>query len=250
MVSGGERALAVSPDSVDAHGRVTRATVMFADVVGFSELAEKIGPEGAYSAVTGAVKILDGIARRHGGSVDKYLGDCVMVVFGYPVPTADPAGAAAAAALEMREQFREYRRGLDVAAVLDLVVGINTGSMVAGDIRGGAIREFHVLGDAVNVAARLKAKAPRGAIYVGPETHDETKDSFEYEPLGRMQLKGKTVEVPIFELIASRERRSVVSSCSAEPVSARQAALGGGLVRPSRERTVPPDSPVRAACST
>ena len=206
------RALTPSPESVDARGQVTRATVMFADVVGFSDLAEKIGPEGAYSAVTGAVKILDGIARRHGGSVDKYLGDCVMVVFGHPVPTADAAGAAAAAALEMREQFREYRRGLDVAAVLGLVVGINTGAMVAGDIRGGAIREFHVLGDTVNVAARLKAQAPRGAIYVGPETHDETKNTFEYELLGRVRLKGKTADVPIFELIASHERRSGTGS--------------------------------------
>jgi adenylate cyclase len=132
---------------------------MFADIVGFTQLAEKIGPEGAYFAVTGALKILDGIARRHGGSVDKYLGDCVMVVFGYPVPTADSAGSAAAAALEMREQFREYRRRLDGADLLDLVVGINTGSMVAGDIRGRVIREFHVLGDAVNVRGALEGES-------------------------------------------------------------------------------------------
>ncbi len=207
-MNGDVRDPAGDPGSAGPRAQTTRATVMFADIVGFTALAERIGPEGAYFAVTGALKILDGIARRHGGSVDKYLGDCVMVVFGYPVPIADGAGAAAAAALEMREQFHEYRRGLDVAAALDLVVGINTGAMVAGDIRGGVIREFHVLGDAVNVAARLKAKAPRGAIYVGPETHGETQDAFEYEPLGRMRLKGKTAEVPIFELIGSRERRS------------------------------------------
>src|SRR5262249_29901260 len=129
-------------------------------------------------------------------------------VFGYPVPTADAARAATAAALEMREQFRGYRRGLDAAAGLDLVIGINTGSMVAGDIRGDVIREFHVLGDAVNIAARLKAKAPKGAIYVGPEPHAETQDALEYEPLGRMPLKGKAADVPIFELVGSRERRS------------------------------------------
>src|SRR6185369_14601299 len=76
----------------------------------------------------------------------------------------------------------------------------------------------------------LKAKAPRGAIYVGPETHDETKDSFEYELLGRMRLKGKTVEVSIFELIASRERRSGTGSgirlIAGVPLVGRASELG------------------------
>ncbi len=187
--------------------RITRATVLFADVVGFTELSEDVGPERAYFAVTGAVRMLDGIARRHGGSVDKYLGDCLMVVFGHPVAVADPASAAAAAAIEMREAVAECNRGLETGVKLDLVVGINTGAMVAGDVRGGAIREFHVLGDAVNVAARLKAKAPRGRIFVGPETHRESCDAFEYEPLGDMPLKGKTAAVAIFDLVGSRARR-------------------------------------------
>ncbi len=188
--------------------RTTRATVLFADIVGFTELSHRIGPERAYFAVTGALRILDAAARRHGGSVDKYLGDSVMAVFGHPVPVAAPARAAVTAALEMREQVRAYVRALDLEVALDLVIGVNTGAMVAGDVRSGVVREFHVLGDAVNVAARLKARAPRGGIYVGPETERETADEFDYQSLGRMRLKGKTTEVPIFELAGSRERRS------------------------------------------
>src|SRR5262245_4171614 len=180
---------------------------MFADIAGFSELSERIGPEAAYSAVTGALGILDGIARRYGGSVDKYLGDCLLVIFGYPVSAPDAARAAASAAVEMRDQMREYVRGLALAAPLDLKIGINTGSMVAGDVHGSVIREFNVLGDAVNVAARLKAKAPRGGIYVGPETHAEIRDAFEHRELGRMKLKGKAAELAVFELLRSRERR-------------------------------------------
>src|SRR5262245_50001508 len=76
-VSGPAQGSTSDPAGVDPQCRVTRATVMFADIVGFTQLAEKIGPEAAYFAVTGALKILDGVARRHGGSVDKYLGDCV-----------------------------------------------------------------------------------------------------------------------------------------------------------------------------
>jgi class 3 adenylate cyclase len=70
---------------------------MFVDVIGFTGLAEQLGPEVAYFAVTGAMRILDGIARKYGGSVDKYLGDCLMAVFGHPVPVAAPARAAASA---------------------------------------------------------------------------------------------------------------------------------------------------------
>jgi class 3 adenylate cyclase/predicted ATPase len=178
--------------------------VIFADVVGFTELTEQIGPERAYFAVTGALRIMDGVARRYGGAVDKYLGDCLMAVFGHPVPLADPAAAAAAAALEMRDQIAEYARGFAADTTLDLHVGINTGAMVAGDVRGRVVREFHVLGDAVNVAARLKARAPRGRIYVGPETERETTTRFAYAALGSMPLKGKTAEVAIFELLGSR----------------------------------------------
>src|SRR4029078_4007744 len=100
-----------SPPTVPVASRpvpTTRATVMFADIVGFTDLAEHVGPERAYSALTGALRALDGVARRHGGSVDKYLGDCLLVVFGYPLPLADAPRAAPAAALEMQAQMREY----------------------------------------------------------------------------------------------------------------------------------------------
>jgi class 3 adenylate cyclase len=76
---------------------LTRATVLFADLVGFGALSERMGPEPAYLVVTRAVRLLDSVVRRYGGSVDKYLGDCLMAVFGYPVPLARAALAAAEA---------------------------------------------------------------------------------------------------------------------------------------------------------
>ncbi len=196
--------IATDPTTSRAHS--TRATVVFADLVGFTALSEAVGPESAYLAVSGALQLLDGVARRHGGSVDKYLGDALMAVFGHPVPLAEPARAAARAAIEMRDLLREYARDLPVP--LDLVVGVNTGPLVAGDVRGRVIREFHVLGDAVNVAARLKSRAPLGGIYIGPETHREAGDGFEYRELGKLKLKGKAQEVAIFELLRSLERRA------------------------------------------
>src|SRR4051794_26730175 len=206
---------------------------MFADITGFSVLADQVGPERAYFAVTGALRLVDGIARRHGGSVDKYLGDCLLVVFGHPVPLQDASRAAAAAALEIRDQVGEYTRSLATTVPLDVVIGINTGSMVAGNVGAGIAREFHVLGDAVNVSARLKAKARANAIYVGPETHAETADAFEYRPLGSLALKGKRAAVEIFELLGSRARRAGRGSGARRDhrLVGRDAELGRVMVR-------------------
>jgi class 3 adenylate cyclase/predicted ATPase len=228
-----------SDDPDRPSGRVARATVLFADVVGFTELSERDGPERAYFALTGALRILDQVARRHGASVDKYLGDSLMAVFGHPVPIAEPARAAASAALEMREQLARYVRAL--GASLDLVIGINTGSLVAGDVRGHVIREFHVLGDTVNVAARLKARAPLGSVYAGPQTRSEAGPGFAWRDAGSFRPKGKTVDVTIFELAGSLAPRAGRGTGPVEPgpgfvgrvrelarIAARLEALGAG----------------------
>ncbi len=189
--------------------RLIHATVAFADIVGFTALSERLGPERAYRAVTECLRLLDGIARKQGGAVDKYLGDALMVVFGHPLPHPAPVRAACAAALEMRRRVRERARELRLPVPLDLVVGINSGPMVAGDIRGPVIREFHVLGDAVNVAARLKARAPAGAIWVGPETYACAREQGEFRKLPALRLKGKAEAVAIYELVRERDERIV-----------------------------------------
>lgn len=197
--------------------------MLFADVVGFTDAAESLGPERAYFIVTGAMRILDEIARRHGGAVDKFMSDSLLAMFGFPAPLADAASAAAAAAVEMREEFRKYNVSLDVP--LRLVIGVNTGAMVAGDVRGQVAREFNILGDAVNVAARLKAKAPYGHIYVGPDTEAESRERFEYHPLGTVALKGKAIEVPIFDLIGPRARPARAAGVADVPLVGRTAEL-------------------------
>ncbi len=198
--------------------------MLFVDVVGFTDIAETMGPERAYFAVTGAVRIVDEVARRHGGAVDKFLSDCLLAMFGYPVPIANAAAAAAAAAVEMRDALRTYNASLDIP--LRIVIGINTGELVAGDVRGQVAREFNILGDAVNVAARLKAKAPYGRIYVGPETERESRDAFEYRELGSFALKGKQQEVPIFELVGARDHHTRRVPGTQVPFVGREAELG------------------------
>jgi class 3 adenylate cyclase len=180
-------------------GRLVEATVLFADLVGFGALARTLGTERAYGVVTPCLRSLDEIVRRHGGSVDKYSGDKLLGVFGYPLPLEQHAQAAARAALEMRRQVAAYAR--ELGAALSLHAGVNTGELVAGDIRGPVVREFHVLGDVVNTAARLNAKAPDGEIYVGEETWRATEARLAYRALPPFQLKGKAQPVPAWALL-------------------------------------------------
>ncbi len=196
-----------------------RATVLFADLIGFTALSAAIGPERAYLITTECMRRLDAIARRHGGAVDKYLGDCLMAVFGHPLPLARDARAALDAALEMRRLVRDYVRELRLDPPLELHVGVNSGSLVAGDVRGGAIREFHVLGDCVNVAARLKQRAPAGRIYVGERSAEDTREEFDFAPLEPLALKGKQRALDAFELCEARD----------EPVERERGASGAAV---------------------
>jgi len=175
-----------------------RGAVLFADIVGFTPLSEHAGVEHAYAIVTGCLKLLDGVARRHGGVVDKYLGDALMAVFGIPATLDNPSAAAIAAALEMQRTVEVYNRQVQSPVPLALKAGINTGMMTAGDLRSDVVREFHVMGDAVNIAARLKERASYGAVYVGGDAADDAAGLFAFEPLPPLALKGKSATVAAY----------------------------------------------------
>ena len=177
------------------------ATILFADITGFTGLNERLDVEDAYSIVSASLKLLDGIARKHGGTVDKYLGDCIMAMFGVPLAVED----APKAAIEMHNRIHEFNREQGLVEPLDIHTGINSGKVVSGDVSGPVIREFSVMGDAVNIAARLKDLAPKGQIWIGEETHRHTRDTFEFRPLDALTLKGKSRKVSVYEVVSRRE---------------------------------------------
>ena len=159
-----------------------RVTVLFADITGFTRMSEQLPPAEAYRAVSGCLQILHEVAVKHGGSVDKYLGDCILAMFGVPIALEDAPRAAVNAAIEMRRRVREYNVTAALPSPLDIHVGINTGLSVAGDVSGPLLREFTLMGDAVSIASKLKDVAPAGQVWVGPETERATRADFEYEP--------------------------------------------------------------------
>src|SRR5262249_43575744 len=157
-----------------------RATILFADITGFTSLTERMGAERAYPIVVGCLRLLDEIARRHGGTVEKYLGDCVMALFGIPEAIEDAPRAAVNAAIEMRRRVRASTTSVAAETPLDVHTGINTGLGIAGDVSGPLIREFAVMGEPVSVADELKDLAAAGEIYVGLEVYRATREVFEY----------------------------------------------------------------------
>src|SRR5215217_4497569 len=143
-----------------------KATVLFADLSGYTAVAERMDPEATKSMVDGALKRLGQEVVRYGGRVDKYIGDNVMAVFGAPVAHEDDPERAVRAGLAMQAAMDEINEQLsaDAGVSFKLRVGINSGEVLAGQVGSG---EYTVMGDPVNVAARLQAAAKPGSVTVG-----------------------------------------------------------------------------------
>src|SRR5579859_1457109 len=163
-------------------------TVLFCDVTGSTELGERLDPEALRALLAGYFDRMKTIVERHGGTVEKFIGDAVMAVFGVPVLHEDDALRAVRAAEEMRDALPEL--GIEGR------IGIATGEVVTGT------EERLATGDAVNVAARLEQAAHPGEILIGEETLRLVRDAVEVEALAPLSLKGKTDPVTAYRLVS------------------------------------------------
>jgi class 3 adenylate cyclase len=163
-------------------------TILFCDLVGSTALGESTDPEALRARMRRYFADLRGIIERHGGTVEKFVGDAVMAVFGIPVSHEDDALRAVRAASEMRAVIGEH--GLEAR------IGLDTGEVVVGG-KG----ETLVTGDAVNVAARLEQAAASGDVLIGAETRLLVRDAVRVEPVLPLALKGKSEPVEAFRLL-------------------------------------------------
>src|SRR5262249_36124323 len=147
------------------------ATVLFADISGFTAMSEKLDPEAVADIMNRCFSSLEAAVTSRGGHVDKYIGDCIMALFGVPAALENAPQQAINAAIEMRTELRRMVEERRIPMPLEIHVGINTGLVIAGNVGGEVKQEFTVMGDTVNLASRLKDIAPHKAIYVGAETH-------------------------------------------------------------------------------
>jgi class 3 adenylate cyclase len=168
-------------------------TVVFCDVTGSTALGEQLDPEALRRTMGRYFEEIRLIIERHGGTVEKFIGDAVMAVFGIPIAHEDDALRAVRAVVEIRNRLGALGDELSVA--LSFRTGVNTGEVVAGE------GETLVTGDAVNVAARLEQAASPGSILIGANTLALVRDAVSVEPVEPLQLKGKREPVLAFRLV-------------------------------------------------
>jgi class 3 adenylate cyclase/tetratricopeptide (TPR) repeat protein len=182
-------------------------TVVFCDVTGSTALGERLDPESLRHVMARYFEAMRAVIERHGGTVEKFIGDAVMAVFGVPAVHEDDALRAARAASEMRDALADLNEELerDYGTRLELRIGVNTGEVVTGT------EERLATGDAVNVAARLEQAAGPGEVLLGPETMRLLRGAVTAEELDPLELKGKAEGVRAHRLVsvdaAERPRR-------------------------------------------
>jgi len=200
-------------------------TVMFADLSGFTQLAEQMEAEEARGLVNSCFEVFVPVVQSYGGTVDKFLGDAIMVLFGAPIAHENDPERALRAALELIEALRRFNGGRNLT--LGLHIGINTGPVVAGRVGAVGRQDYSVMGDTVNVAARLEDACGENEILVGSETFRQTAKLFDFEILQPLQLKGKSQPLPAYRLVSSKASGTENETSSLRtPLCARRDELG------------------------
>src|SRR6266849_10553295 len=192
-------------------------TIMFADITGSTPLADKLDPEDLRAILAGYFNLMNEKIRRHGGTVEKYIGDAVMAVFGAPIAHEDDPDRAIRAALDMQAalaQFNEQRQAQDPQATrLQMRIGINTGEVAAPAPSNSHFirRDFLITGDAVNVASRLQAAAMPDTILVGERTYLATRGVFDFQPLAPLRLRGKAEPISAWVVLGLHNDTSTIT---------------------------------------
>jgi adenylate cyclase len=201
-----------NPDAIRLGGEKREATVFFSDLAGFTDLSEKLPPEQMVEVVNAYLDETSECLHNHGAYVDKYIGDAVMAVFGVPQPQADHAYEACLSALEAQEAIARInaRYAEKVGVKLKVRIGLNSGSMIAGNLGSARKKNYTVMGDAVNLASRLEGanKEFGTLILLGETTARAVAGRLATRPLTRLRVKGKLIAIEVHELIGRPETLS------------------------------------------
>src|SRR5215469_1121789 len=198
-------------------------TIIFCDLKGSTSLGERLDSEALREVLGVYFTAMRQVIERYGGTVEKYIGDAIMAVFGLPTLHEDDALRAVRAAYDMERALKGVNVRLQATwgVTLENRTGVNTGQVVAGD---AATRQRLATGDAVNVAARLEQAAPAGEVLIGPTTYALVKDAVSVEPVEPLELKGKSERVPAYQLTGIKGGE-VVRRRQDLPVVGREAEL-------------------------
>jgi adenylate cyclase len=195
--------LLTNPDVDFMKGELVELSVLFADLRGSTNLAERTEPERLVEFIKDYFSEMTEVIFLHEGTVDKFVGDEVMALFGAPIPQQDHALRSLQAAVAMRTRFEKVRarwreKGMQIPPV---GIGISTGKAIAGEMGGPQRAEYTVIGRSVNLGARICASAGGSEILVSQRTYDLVNELAELEPVPGQQFKGIDDEVTVYRLL-------------------------------------------------
>lgn len=192
-------------------------SIVFSDLKGSTSLGESLDSESLRAVLNEYFREMRTVLERHGGTVEKYIGDAIMAVFGLPKLHEDDALRAVRAAFEMQQTLEQVNERLEARWGVRLVnrTGVTTGEVVAGDVTSG---QRLVTGDTVNTAARLEQAAPASEILIGEPTYRLVRDAVDVEPVEPLELKGKAEPVPAYRLLSVTRGEGVMRRLDAPMV--------------------------------
>jgi adenylate cyclase len=204
---GSKLAATVAAPPAEAPSDRRSATVLFADLSGFTSISERLDPEDVRALQTDLFAALQGVIERYDAFIEKFVGDAVMVVFGAPVAHEDDPARAVHAALDIHAAAITLsdRWHARLGQSLTLHIGIDSGRVVAGHLGSGTDAAYAVTGDAVNTAARLQSAAGPAQTLVSRATFLLTQDAFAFESGGNLALKGKAQALAVYRLLSAQD---------------------------------------------
>jgi class 3 adenylate cyclase len=166
-------------------------TILFSDIRNFSVLTDSLEPEEIFHLLDKYLSEMTKLIHRYDGTLNKIMGDGLLVFFGDPIPMADHAQRAVLMGIDMQKMVRELRQEwLQCGHELGIGIGINTGYMTVGNIGSDIYKDYTVVGNQVNVAARLESLAKAGQILISQRTYSRVSDLVEVEKVGEIKVKG------------------------------------------------------------
>jgi adenylate cyclase len=196
---------------VQKGGQSRQASVFFSDIRGFTAMSEKRTAQDIVDMLNEYFELMVEVIFEYEGTLDKFVGDEIMALFGAPVAHPDDAYRAVKVAVEQMHALEEWNlvRAAEGEEPIRIGIGINTGEVVAGYLGSSKALEYTVIGDVVNTASRLCSRAQAGEIVISRSTYDQVKNYFNVEELPAAQLKGKSQAQEIYRVLGERRRRTM-----------------------------------------
>lgn len=225
--------------TVTRRDELKTVTVLFSDVKGSTTMGENLPPDEVKDIMNDCLSLMETEIMKRDGTVDKYLGDGLMALFGAPISHEDDPERAVHAALSIQEEVKKYAKKVEKRAgtLLEVRVGINTGKVLAGHI-GKEKADYTVMGDAVNLASRMESMATPGRVQISHNTYRHVRRKFNFEAKGALKVKGLSREVKAYEVVGTKEDESQAFSFEVAGVRPKMAGrdMEMGILRETMER--------------